>query len=112
MLVVAQEKVPNDPFTVPNSSYLAKVAVESTPGLPDVGDLPLGVVSLAGLSPDGNSGPRKKGQMTPCTVPNSSYLAKVTVKSTLGLPDVGDLPLGVVSLAGLSSDGRSGLALP
>ena len=47
------------PCTVPNSSYLAKVAVESTPGLPDVGDLPLGVVSLAGLLPDDNSGPEK-----------------------------------------------------
>ena len=46
--------------------------------------------------------------MTSCTVPNSSYLAKVTVKSTLDLPDVGDLPLGVVSLAGLSPDGNSG----
>ena len=81
------------PCTVPNSSYLAKVAVESTPGLPDVGDLPLGVVSLAGLSPDGNSGPGKKCQMTPCTVPNSSYLAKVAAESTPGLPDVGISPL-------------------
>ena len=100
------------PCTVPNSSYVAKVVVESTPGLPDAGDLPLGVVSLAGLLLAGNSDPGKKCQMIPCTVPNSSFLAKVTVKSTLGLPDVGDLPLGVVSLAGLSSDGRSGLALP
>ena len=51
------------PKTIPNSSYLAKVAVKSTPGCPDVGDLPLGplgVVSLAGLSPDSNSGPGKK----------------------------------------------------
>ena len=46
--------------------------------------------------------------MTPCTVPNTSYLANIAVKSTLGLPDVGDLPLGVVSLAGLSPDGSSG----
>ena len=47
------------PRTIPNTSYLAKVAVKSTLGLPDVGDLPLGVVSLAGLSPDGSSGPGK-----------------------------------------------------
>ena len=47
------------PKTIPNSSYLAKVAVKSTPDLPDVGDLPLGVVSLAGLPPDGSSGPEK-----------------------------------------------------
>ena len=46
--------------------------------------------------------------MTPCTVPNTSYLANIALKSTLGLPDVGDLPLGVVSLAGLSPDGSSG----
>ena len=45
--------------TVPNSPYLAKVAVKSTPGLPDLKDLPLGVVSLAGLSPDGNIGPKE-----------------------------------------------------
>ena len=93
------------------SAWLVYIALKSSSEGAN-GDLPLGVVSLAGLSPDGNSGPRKKGQMTPCTVPNSSYLAKVTVKSTLGLPDVGDLPLGMVSLAGLSPDGRSGLALP
>ena len=90
------------PCTVPKSSYLAKVTVKSTLGLPDVGDLPLGVVSLAGLPPYGNSGPGKNCRMTPCSVPHSSYLAKVAVKSTLGCPDVGDLPLGVVSLAGLS----------
>ena len=56
MAIVAQEKSAKWPRTVPNSSYLAKVAAESTPGLPDVGDLPLGVVSLAGLSSDGRSG--------------------------------------------------------
>ena len=96
------------PRTIPNRSYLAKVAVKLTLGLPDVRDLPLGVVSLTGLSPDGNSGPEKMCQMTPCTVPNSSYFAKVVVKSTPDIPDVGDLPLGVVSLAGLSPDGSSG----
>ena len=47
------------PRTIPNTSYLAKVTVKSAPDLPDVGDLPLGVVSLAGLLPDGNSGPEK-----------------------------------------------------
>ena len=50
------------PRTIPNTSYLAKVAVKSTPGCPDVGDLPLGplgVVSLAGLLPDGNNVPEK-----------------------------------------------------
>ena len=99
------------PSTIPNTSYIAKVAVKSTPDLPDFGDLPLGVVSLDGLPPYGNSGPGKNCQMTPCSVPHSSYLAKVAVKSTLGCPDVGDLPLGplgVVSLAGLSPDGNSG----
>ena len=50
------------PGNIPNSSYVAKVAVKSTPGLPDVGDLPLGVVSLAGLSPDGSSGPEKSAK--------------------------------------------------
>ena len=58
--------------TVPNSPYLAKVAVKSTPGLPDVGDLPLGVVSLARISPDGSSGPGKKCPMTPGNIPNRS----------------------------------------
>ena len=99
------------PRTIPNTSYLAKVAVKSTPDLPDFGDLPLGVVSLAGLPPYGNSGPGKNCRMTPCTVPHSSYLAKVAVKSTPGRPDVGDLPLGplgVVSLAGLSPYSNSG----
>ena len=99
------------PCTVPNTSYLANIALKSTLGLPDVGDLPLGVVSLAGLPPHGNSGPGKNCRMTPCTVPHSSYLANIAVKSTLGCPDVGDLPLGplgVVSLAGLSPDSNSG----
>ena len=50
------------PCTIPNRPYSAKVAVKSTPGLPDVGDLPLGVVSLAGLSPDGGSGPEKSAK--------------------------------------------------
>ena len=50
------------PRTIPNSSYLAIVAVKSTPGLPDVWDLPLGVVSLAGLTPDGSSGPGKRAK--------------------------------------------------
>ena len=50
--------------------------------------------------------------MTPSTVPKNDNLEKVAAESTPGLPDVGDLPLGVVSLAGLSPDGRSGLALP
>ena len=56
------------PSTIPNTSYLAKVAVKSTPDLLDVGDLPLGVVSLAGLPPDGNSGPEKKFEMTPSSI--------------------------------------------
>ena len=46
--------------------------------------------------------------MTPCTIPKNDYLEKVAVKLTPGLPDVGDLPLGEVSLAGLSPDGSSG----
>ena len=50
------------PCAVPNSSYLAKNAVKATPGLPDVRDLPLGVVSLPGLSPDGSSGPGKSAK--------------------------------------------------
>ena len=50
------------PSTIPNNDYQEKVAVKSTPGLPDVGDLPLGVVSLAGLSPDGSSGPEKSAK--------------------------------------------------
>ena len=33
--------------------------------------------------------------MTPCTIPNSPYSAKVAVKSTPGLPDVEVLPLAV-----------------
>ena len=64
-----------------------------TPGFPDVGDLPLGVVSLARISPDGSSGPGKKCPMTPGTTPNSSYFAKVAVKSTPGFPDDEVLPL-------------------
>ena len=48
MAICKPSKIVND--------YLEKVAVKLTPGLPDVGDLPLGVVSLAGLSPDGSSG--------------------------------------------------------
>ena len=50
------------PSTVPKNDNLEKVAAKLTPGLPDVGDLPLGVVSLAGLSPDGSSGPGKSAE--------------------------------------------------
>ena len=57
MTIVAQKKM--IPRTIPKSSYIAKVAVKSTPDIPDVGDLPLVVVSLAGLPPDGSSGPGK-----------------------------------------------------
>ena len=50
------------PCTIPKNDYLEKVAAKLTPGLPDVGDLPLEVVSLAGLSPDGSGGPRKSSK--------------------------------------------------
>ena len=69
------------PYTFLNNDYQEKVVVKSTPDLPDVGDLPLGVVSLARISPDGSSGPGKKCPMTLGTIPNSSYLAKVAEKS-------------------------------
>ena len=49
MAIVAKEKCSMSPCIIPNSLYLSKVAVKSTPGFPVVGDLHLGVVSLAGL---------------------------------------------------------------
>ena len=63
MAAVAQEKkCPMTTGTIPNNDYQEKVAVKSAPGLPDVGDLPRGVVSLAGLSPDGSIGPEKSAK--------------------------------------------------
>ena len=53
-------------------------------------------------------GIQKKIQMTPNTIPNNTNLPNVAIKSSPGLPDVKFLPLGVVSLAGLHPDGRSG----
>ena len=50
------------PRTIPKSSYIAKVVVKSTPDIPDVGDLPLVVVSWAGLPPDGCIGPGKSAK--------------------------------------------------
>ena len=47
------------PSTIPSNTYLPKVAVKSSHGLPDVKVLPLGIVSLAGLHPDGRRGPEK-----------------------------------------------------
>ena len=48
----------------------------------------------------------KNFQITLSTIPNNTYLPKVTVKLSHGLPDVEVLPLGVVSLAGLHPDCR------
>ena len=39
-------------YTLPNKSYLANIAVKSTPGLAPVDVLHFGVASLAGLQPD------------------------------------------------------------
>ena len=54
-------------------------------------------------------GSGKKFQMTPSTIPNNTYLVKVAVELSHGLPDVKVLPLGVVSLAGLHPDVRRGV---
>ena len=53
-------------------------------------------------------GVQKKLQMTPYTSPNNTYLPKVVVNSSLGLPDVEVLPLGVFILAGVHPDGSTG----
>ena len=53
-------------------------------------------------------GVREKLQIHLCTIPNNTYLPKVAVKLSHGLPDVEVLPLGVVILAGLHPDGRRG----
>ena len=83
------------PCTIPNNTSKPKVAVKSSHGLPNIEVLPLGVVSLYGLHPDGRMGLEKKLQMTPCTIPNNTHLPKVALKSGHGLPDVEVLPLAV-----------------
>ena len=47
------------PSIIPNNTYLAKVAVKSTPGLADVEVLPLAVPGQVGLHPDGRGCPKK-----------------------------------------------------
>ena len=54
-----QKKIQMTPNTIPNNTNLPNVAIKSSPGLPDVKFLPLGVVSLAELHPDGRRGPEK-----------------------------------------------------
>ena len=90
-----RRKLQSTPCAIPNNTYLPKVAVKSSHGRPDVEVLPLGVVSLYGLHPDGRMGLEKKLQMTPCTIPNNTHLPKVALKSGHGLPDVEVLPLAV-----------------
>ena len=51
----------------------------------------------------------KKLQMTPCTLPDQSYLTKTAVKSTSGLAPIEVLHLGMASLAGLQPDVRRDL---
>ena len=47
------------PYTIPNNTYLSKVAVKSTPGLADVEVLPLAVPGQVGLHPDGRGCPEE-----------------------------------------------------
>ena len=59
MAALVWKKLQMTPCTIPNNTCLPKVAIKLSHGLPDVEVLPLGVVSLAELHPDGRRGPEK-----------------------------------------------------
>ena len=59
MAALVWKKLQMTPCTIPNNTCLQKVAIKLSHGLPDVEVLPLGVVSLAELHPDGRRGPEK-----------------------------------------------------
>ena len=76
-------------FSMPNKFFSMKYALESVPGLADVG-VPHGVEDGPRTSPRCLEGVWEKFQMTNVTMPNNLCSMKYALKSVPGIADVGD----------------------
>ena len=81
-------------FTLLNNTSFMKYALESVPGLPDVG-VPHGGGDDSRTQPRCLEGVRKKFQMTYFSLTNKTSFMKYALKSVPGLADAG-VPHGVM----------------